>query len=69
MTAVKQGTRGVVKSPCVSLCALDENDVCIGCYRTGHEITLWGELNNEQKRAVLKDVAKREQASGNVISI
>ena len=30
-----------VKSPCVSVCALDEQDICIGCQRTAAEITLW----------------------------
>ncbi len=69
MTAVKQNIFGMVKSPCVAICALDENDVCIGCYRTGHEITQWGEMDNEQKREVLKKVAVREQDSGNIISI
>ena len=28
-----------VKSPCVSLCALDIDDVCMGCQRTGQEIS------------------------------
>lgn len=60
---------GMVKSPCIAVCALDENDVCIGCYRTGQEITDWGEMDNEQKTLVMKKVAKRESESGNVISI
>lgn len=59
---------GMVKSPCVAVCALDENDVCIGCYRTGQEITDWGEMDNEQKREVLKKVAEREAESGNVMT-
>lgn len=59
---------GMVKSPCVAICALDENDVCIGCYRTGQEITDWGEMDNEKKRALLKKVSERELASGNTLS-
>ena len=59
---------GMVKSPCVAVCALDENDVCIGCYRTGQEITDWGEMDNEKKREVLKQVAVREAASGNTLT-
>lgn len=58
----------MVKSPCVAVCALDENDVCIGCYRTGNEITQWGEMDNQAKAEVMKDVAKREADSGNVLS-
>lgn len=59
---------GMVKSPCVAVCALDENDVCIGCYRTGNEITQWGEMDNQSKAEVMKNVAKREADSGNVLS-
>ncbi len=65
----KKNMFGMVKSPCIAVCALDENDVCIGCYRTGQEITDWGEMDNEQKTLVMKKVAKRESESGNVISI
>ena len=28
-----------VASPCVSICALDEQDICTGCQRTVDEIT------------------------------
>lgn len=59
---------GMVKSPCVAVCALDENDVCIGCYRTGQEITEWGEMDNQKKSEVLKNVAKREADSGNILT-
>ncbi|WP_396588884.1 DUF1289 domain-containing protein [Bermanella sp. R86510] len=60
---------GMVKSPCVAVCALDENDICIGCYRTGDEITQWGEMTNQEKELVLENVAEREAQSGNIIQI
>jgi len=50
-----------VRSPCVSVCALDENDVCIGCHRTGDEILRWTQMSNDERRDVLREVAKREQ--------
>ena len=43
----------IVPSPCVSVCALDEDDVCVGCYRTGMEISQWGRLNPDQQRLVV----------------
>ncbi len=58
-----------VRSPCVSVCALDENDICSGCYRSGEEISRWGSYSEEEKRAVLRRVAEREQSSGNFIAI
>ena len=50
-----------VRSPCVSVCALDENDVCIGCHRTRDEILHWTRMTDDERREVLKLVAIREQ--------
>ncbi|MBY4676139.1 DUF1289 domain-containing protein [Marinobacterium arenosum] len=50
-----------VRSPCVSVCALDENDICIACHRSGIEIAEWGVLSNEQKRDVMRKVARCER--------
>ena len=52
-----------VKSPCVSICALDEQDICIGCHRTMDEITGWSRLDNDERLEVLEKVALREQAT------
>ena len=50
-----------VRSPCVSVCALDENDMCIGCQRTGDEILRWTTMSNDERREVLLKVAEREK--------
>ena len=52
-----------VVSPCVSICALDDDDVCVGCHRTGEEITRWSEMDNAERMAVLEKVREREQKS------
>lgn len=52
-----------VPSPCVSICALDDKDICVGCFRSGEEISQWGKMNNEQKKAVLQTVNQREYES------
>jgi predicted Fe-S protein YdhL (DUF1289 family) len=54
--------RETVPSPCVSICALDDNDICVGCFRSGREISEWGRLSDDEKRAVLMRCAQR--ASG-----
>ncbi|NIB43010.1 DUF1289 domain-containing protein [Pseudomaricurvus alkylphenolicus] len=48
-----------VRSPCVSICALNEEDVCVGCYRTGNEISHWGVYSNDERRDVLVLAAER----------
>lgn len=50
-----------VRSPCVAVCALDENDVCVGCQRTGDEIRRWTTMTNDERRQVLQYVAHREE--------
>ena len=51
--------KDIVHSPCVNICVLDEGDICIGCMRSGREISDWGRLDNAGKKAVLKNVAAR----------
>jgi predicted Fe-S protein YdhL (DUF1289 family) len=59
----------VVKSPCVNICCLNEEDVCLGCYRSCDEICKWGGMDNEQRNDVMKKVAEREKNSGNMMKI
>ncbi|ABC29025.1 predicted Fe-S protein [Hahella chejuensis KCTC 2396] len=53
----------IVRSPCVSICALDDDDICIGCHRSVEEIAAWSRMSNEQRMDVLKKVADRERKS------
>ncbi|MBC3480025.1 MULTISPECIES: DUF1289 domain-containing protein [Pseudomonas] len=53
-----------VASPCVSICALDEQDICTGCQRTVAEIGRWGRMDNSERRAVLKLCHERAVAAG-----
>lgn len=56
-----------VRSPCVSICALDEDDICTGCQRSGREISQWGRMDNDQRRAVLVLCHERARASGQIL--
>lgn len=53
-----------VRSPCVSICALDDADICIGCQRSVAEITGWSRMNGDERRAVLVLCHERAKASG-----
>lgn len=52
--------RDKVRSPCVSICALNDDDICIGCQRTGDEILRWTSMTDDERRQVLKNVVERE---------
>ncbi|MFO2463766.1 DUF1289 domain-containing protein [Pseudomonas sp. 15FMM2] len=58
-----------VASPCVSICALDDNDICTGCQRTAAEITRWGRMDNAERRVVLGLCHERAVASGVVFMV
>ena len=52
------------QSPCVSICALDQNDVCEGCYRTGDEIVDWFTADDTRKQETLEASAQRRKEAG-----
>ncbi|WLH45187.1 DUF1289 domain-containing protein [Pseudomonas beijingensis] len=53
-----------VPSPCVNICALDDDDICTGCQRTVAEITRWSRMDNVERRGVLALCHERAKASG-----
>lgn len=54
------------RSPCVSVCVLDNSDVCTACYRSANEITDWLMATPAQKRDILRRARERREASGAV---
>lgn len=42
-----------VVSPCVSVCEVDERDICVGCLRTLDEIAAWGSMSHEERIHVM----------------
>ncbi|WP_119145174.1 DUF1289 domain-containing protein [Pseudomonas reidholzensis] len=58
-----------VASPCVSICALDEQDMCTGCQRTVAEISRWGRMDNSERRQVLKLCHERAVAAGMILGL
>ena len=55
-------TSDAIASPCVSNCCLNEEDVCLGCYRSLDEILAWRAANNEQRQGFLDLAIQRKEA-------
>jgi predicted Fe-S protein YdhL (DUF1289 family) len=51
---------GYVKSPCINICKLDENKICIGCYRTIDEIAHWTKYTDEEKIQINRIIETRK---------
>jgi predicted Fe-S protein YdhL (DUF1289 family) len=50
-----------VPSPCINLCEMDgKTGFCRGCLRTIDEIMAWGSANDEVKRAIWREIRRRE---------
>lgn len=53
-----------IKSPCVSICALDEQDLCTGCQRSITEIREWKHASNERRGEILQASEQRARDQG-----
>lgn len=47
-------------SPCIQVCTLDDDQVCIGCGRNIDEVIAWTRLTDAQKWVVLTQSAQRK---------
>ncbi len=55
--------RSRLASPCVKLCRIDpESGLCEGCGRTLGEIAAWTRMSDEERDAVMVDLAARLRA-------
>ena len=52
-------TSPLVVSPCVRNCCLDDEDICLGCFRSIDEITGWSTASDYQRAEMLKQAANR----------
>ena len=56
--------KALVPSPCVSICLLDEKDICRGCHRSGTEIREWLIMPDSERTEVLR-LARERGKQGN----
>ena len=59
--AVTSNSDETIQSPCIRQCALDEADVCMGCFRTINDILNWQASTNEQKANMVSAAQQRQQ--------
>lgn len=54
-------TKTEVRSPCISVCAMDDiSGLCQGCYRTVEEITAWWDMSVDEQKKLLTVLEERE---------
>ncbi|VAW63432.1 FIG01056750: hypothetical protein [hydrothermal vent metagenome] len=48
-------------SPCIRNCCLDDNNICLGCFRHLDEIMQWSQSNDQLKKQILNNVKTRKE--------
>jgi predicted Fe-S protein YdhL (DUF1289 family) len=43
-------------TPCIGICRLDADGYCVGCRRTGEEISRWRGMSDAERLRVMRDV-------------
>ena len=50
----------MIPSPCINICQMDApSGLCLGCFRTIDEITLWSRTDDATRARILAAVAER----------
>ena len=51
-----------VEKPCIRNCCLNEEDVCLGCFRTYDDMLVWRSLSYDEKVRLLEKAKERKKA-------
>jgi predicted Fe-S protein YdhL (DUF1289 family) len=52
----------ISQSPCIRNCCLNEEDTCLGCFRSLDEITQWNEADNHARHIIVQKSRQRQEA-------
>ncbi|MDH3275434.1 MAG: DUF1289 domain-containing protein [Gammaproteobacteria bacterium] len=47
-------------SPCILICTLDEDEVCLGCGRSLQQISRWALMDRDEQWAIIDQMTARE---------
>lgn len=56
----KDKQKNQIASPCISLCTLNGEGICSGCYRHIDEITGWHSATKERRLQILENCKQRK---------
>lgn len=51
-----------IHKPCIKRCSLNEEEICLGCFRTFDDMLQWNKASIEEKKEMLKIAAQRKIA-------
>ena len=51
----------MIESPCIAICVLDEQQICMGCFRSVDEITAWSSASDDERQQIIDAAEKRKE--------
>ncbi|MBW0281871.1 DUF1289 domain-containing protein [Shewanella xiamenensis] len=57
---MRSGQNNSIYQPCVRNCCLDQQDICMGCFRHLKEILAWRNMTEAQRSACYLKMAERK---------
>lgn len=57
-----------VANPCIRHCCLNEQNICLGCYRTLDDILSWHQATDDQKRQMLQQARQRQASAKSLVT-
>ena len=58
------GERQPVESPCVKICVIEDDGLCVGCARTLDEIARWSQMTPQERRTLMAQLPARRRERG-----
>lgn len=52
----------IMQFPCTRNCCLNDDDTCLGCFRSLEEITVWSVAGDHQRKVILQNARQRREA-------
>lgn len=50
-----------IYKPCIKKCCLNEDDICLGCFRTFNDMLAWSKASTQDKKIMLLKAEKRKK--------
>jgi predicted Fe-S protein YdhL (DUF1289 family) len=58
---MKIPSKNSLESPCVRNCCLNEQDICLGCFRSIDEICNWAQADQVMRQQILQAAEQRRE--------
>jgi predicted Fe-S protein YdhL (DUF1289 family) len=58
-----------LSTPCTRNCCLNDDDICLGCFRSVNEISLWTKVDEKARHDILINAENRKKVHSRTRSV